>query len=172
MKKLYSSLVALTLCLLMVGTAFAAGSPSAESSAPADVVEIPVANANVTVLDSAVKEGVYNVVTNDTHLTNLGVNTKAELVSSFDLKYEGEVPAGGVKIPVKVETAQAGDYVYILHRQDSVEGKPWEVVGQGYLGADLTINATFKNFSPVAVLVVDSADAAAAGIKAPKTGQE
>lgn len=172
MKKLYSSLLAIAMCTLMAMTALAAGSPSAESSAPADVVDVPVANANVVVLSSVDKKEVHNVVTNATHLTNLGVNTKAELVSSFDLKYDGQIPAGGVKIPVVVETAKAGDYVYVLHRQDGVAGAPWEVVGQGYLGADLTINATFTNFSPVAVLVVDAADAAAAGIKAPKTGQE
>ena len=172
MKKLYSSIAALTLCAMMALTAIAADSPSAEASAPADVVEVPVANANVVLLKAEDKAEVHNVVTNETHLTNLNVNTKAELVSSFDLKYEGTIPAGGVKMPIVVETAKAGDYVYILHRQDSVAGAPWEVVGQGYLGADLTVTATFTNFSPVAVLVVDAKDAAAAGIKAPKTGQE
>lgn len=171
MKKLYSSLMALALCAMMVLPVVAAGSPESDTVAPASAVTVAVADADVVVLDSWVKEEVSNVVTNTTHLTNLGVNTKAELVSSFDLTYEGEIPAGGVKIPIKVENAKAGDYAYILHRQDGVVGSPWEVVGQGYLSADLTVTGTFTSFSPVAVMVVDSADAAAAGIKAPKTGE-
>ena len=58
------------------------------------------------------------------------------------------------------EAAKAGDYAYVLHRMNNEAGT-WEVVGQGYLGADLTVTGTFTNFSPVAVLVVDAADVAA-----------
>lgn len=169
MKKLYSVLLVVALSAAMVLPVIAAPSPKAEAVAPASVVQVAVADANVAVLASDVKAEVASVVSNPTHLTNLGVNLSAKLVSSFDLSYDGEIPAGGVQIPVKVTNAKAGDYVYLLHRS-SVDGH-WEVVGQGYLGADLTVTGTFTSFSPVAVLVVDSANAAAAGVKAPKTGE-
>ena len=117
----------------MVLPVLAAPSPKADTVAPASAVEVAVADANVKVLAADVKAEVTNVVTNATHLTNLGVSTSAKLVSSFDLKYDGEIPAGGVQIPVKVSNAKVGDYAYILHRS-SVDGH-WECVGQGYLGA-------------------------------------
>ena len=46
----------------------------------------------------------------------------------------------------------------------------WEKVGEGFLGADMTVTGTFTSFSPVLVMVVDAAQASAAGVKAPKTG--
>ena len=170
MRKLYSALLVVALSATMVLTAFAAPSPKAETVAPATAVAIAVADADVAVLAADVKTEVASVVSNPTHLTNLGVSTSAKLVSSFDLKYDGEIPAGGVQIPVKVSNAKVGDYAYILHRMNNEAGT-WEVVGQGYLGADLTVTGTFTSFSPVAVLVVDAADVAAAGVKAPKTGE-
>lgn len=172
MKKLYSALLVVALSASMVLPVLAAPSPKAETVAPASAVEIAVADADVAILAADVKAGVASVVSNPTHLTNLGVSTAAKLVSSFDLEYKGgAIPAGGVQIPIKVSNAKVGDYAYVLHRIDGVEGKPWEVVGQGYLGADLTVTGTFTSFSPVAVLVVDAADVAAAGVKAPKTGE-
>ena len=169
MRKLYSALLVVALSATMVLTAFAAPSPKADTVAPASAVAIAVADADVEVLAADVKAEVASVVSNPTHLTNLGVSTAAKLVSSFDLKYEGTIPAGGVQIPVKVSNAKAGDYAYLLHRRS--DNGSWEVVGQGYLGADLTVTGTFTSFSPVAVLVVDAADVSAAGVKAPKTGE-
>lgn len=169
MKKLYSAFLVVALSAVMILPVFAAPSPKAEAVAPATAVTITVADAKVEVLAADVKAEVASVVSNPTHLTNLGVNTASKLVSSFDLKYDGEIPAGGVQIPVKVTNAKVGDYAYLLHRS-SVDGH-WEVVGQGFLSADLTVTGTFTSFSPVAVLVVDAADAAAAGVKAPKTGE-
>ena len=171
MKKLYSALLVVALSAAMVLPVLAAPSPKADTVAPASAVKIAVADADVAVLAADVKTEVASVVSNPTHLTNLGVSTASKLVSSFDLKFDGAIPAGGVQIPIKVSNAKAGDYAYVLHRIEGVEGKPWEVVGQGYLGADLTVTGTFTSFSPVAVLVVDAADVAAAGVKAPKTGE-
>ena len=168
MKKLYSVLLVVALSAAMVLPVLAAPSPKADTVAPASAVEVAVAGADVVVLAADVKAEVASVVSNPTHLTNLGVSLSAKLVSSFDLKFDGEIPAGGVQIPIKVSSAKVGDFAYILHRS-SVDGH-WEVVGQGYLGADLTVTGTFTNFSPVAVLVVDAADVSAAGVKAPKTG--
>ena len=153
----------------MILPVLAAPSPKADTLAPASAVVIAVADADVAVLAADVKTEVASVVSNPTHLTNLGVSTAAKLVSSFYLKYDGEIPAGGVQIPVKVSNAKVGDYAYLLHRRS--DNGSWEVVGQGYLGADLTVTGTFTSFSPVAVLVVDAADVAAAGVKAPKTGE-
>ena len=169
MKKLYSALLVVALSAAMVLPVLAAPSPKADTVAPANAVEVAVADADVAVLAADVKAEVASVVSNPTHLTNLGVSLSAKLVSSFDLKFDGEIPAGGVQIPIKVSSAKVGDFAYILHRS-SVDGH-WEVVGQGYLGADLTVTGTFTNFSPVAVLVVDAADVSAAGVKAPKTGE-
>ena len=159
MKKLYSALLVVALSAAMILPVLAAPSPKADTVAPASAVEIAVADADVAVLAADVKTEVASVVSNPTHLTNLGVSTAAKLVSSFDLKYEGTIPAGGVQIPVKVSNRMSN------------EAGTWEVVGQGYLGADLTVTGTFTSFSPVAVLVVDAADVAAAGVKAPKTGE-
>ena len=169
MKKLYSVLLVVALSAAMVLPVLAAPSPKADTVAPASAVEVAVAGADVEVLAADVKAEVASVVSNPTHLTNLGVSTASKLVSSFDLDFDGEIPAGGVQIPVKVKNAKAGDYAYLPHRRS--DNGSWEVVGQGYLGADLTVTGTFTNFSPVAVLVVDAADVAAAGVKAPKTGE-
>ena len=169
MKKLYSVLLVVALSAAMILPVLAAPSPAADTVAPASAVEVSVAGADVEVLAADVKAEVASVVSNPTHLTNLGVSTVAKLVSSFNLDYDGEIPAGGIQIPVKVTNAKVGAYAYLLHRRS--DNGAWEVVGQGVLGADLTVVGTFTNFSPVAVLVVDAADVAAAGVKAPKTGE-
>ena len=71
-------------------------------------------------------------------------------------------------MPIKVNNANVGDYVYIVHRQSS--NGEYKVVGQGTLNADMTINATFTEFSPV-IIMVGEAPASAAVVKAPKTGE-
>lgn len=168
MKKVYALLLTVALAVTLVVPTIAAPSPSTEASAPASVVEVSVAGTDVAVLPDATKAEVASVTSNATHLTNLGVNTTAKLASSFDVSYSGEIPAGGVQIPIKVTTAKAGDYAYILHR-DSVTGT-WEKVGEGLLGADLTVVGTFTSFSPVAVMIVDAANVTT-GVTAPKTGE-
>ena len=92
------------------------------------------------------------------------------MAAAFDL--EIVIPAGqtSVSVPIKVANAKAGDYAVILHRMDN-EAKTWEKVGEGYLGADLTVTGTFTSFSPVVVMVVDASEVSAAGVKAPKTGE-
>ena len=188
MKKLSSALLVVALSVAMVLPVFAAPSPQATAkpsvavtttttAAPtaAEVAAteakanatVAVAGAEVKVLYTDVHKEVVNVVSNATHLTNLGVSTAAKLAAAFDLKIE--IPAGqtSVSVPIKVNNAKVGDYAVILHRR--ADGQ-WEKVGEGFLGADMTVTGTFTSFSPVAVMVVDAADAKA-GVKAPKTGE-
>lgn len=171
MKKLYSALLVVALSAAMVLPIFAAPSPKADTVAPATAVKVNVAGTDVKVLAADVKKAVAEVASNAQVLKDLGVSTDAKLVSSFDLKYSGTIPEGGVQIPIKVTNAKAGDYAVILHRIESDPNHPWEKVGEGVLGADLTVTGTFKSFSPVAVMVVDASKVSAAGVKAPKTGE-
>lgn len=168
MKKLSSILLVLALTVAMVLPVFAAPSPQADAKAAKNNATVAVTGAEVKVLTAEVLTAVNDVVTNATHLTNLGVSTEAKLAAAFDLKIE--IPEGqtSVSVPIKVNNAKAGDYAIILHRR--ADGQ-WEKVGEGYLGADLTVTGTFTSFSPVAVMVVDASQASAAGVKAPKTGE-
>ena len=167
MKKLYSVLLVVALTVAMVLPVFAAPSPSAEVKTAKEAATVAVAGADVKVLTTEVLTAVKDVVTNPTHLQNLGVSTAAKLAAAFDLKIE--IPAGqtSVSVPIKVNNAKVGDYAVILHRR--ADGQ-WEKVGEGFLGADMTVTGTFTSFSPVAIMVVDAA-AASAGVKAPKTGE-
>ncbi|MBR5595919.1 MAG: hypothetical protein IKW30_00740 [Lachnospiraceae bacterium] len=168
MKKLCSALLVMALTVAMVLPVFAAPSPQAEAKTAKSNATVAVAGADVKVLATDVHKEVINVVTNPTHLTNLGVSTAAKLAAAFDLKIE--IPAGqaSVSVPIKVNNAKVGDYAVILHRK--ADGQ-WEKVGEGFLAADMTVVGTFTSFSPVAVMVVDAAQASAAGVKAPKTGE-
>ena len=168
MKKLYSALLVVALTVAMVLPVFAAPSPQAEAKAAKANATVAVAGAEVETLSKGLFDGVVAVVTNPEHLTNLGVSTAAKLAAAFDLDIE--IPAGqtSVSVPIKVNNAKVGDYAVILHRR--ADGL-WEKVGEGYLGADMTVTGTFTSFSPVAVMVVDAAQASAAGVKAPKTGE-
>lgn len=168
MKKLSSALLVLALTVAMVLPVFAAPSPQADAKAAKNNATVAVAGAEVKVLTAEVLTAVNDVVTNATHLTNLGVSTEAKLAAAFDLKIE--IPEGqtSVSVPIKVNNAKEGDYAVILHRR--ADGQ-WEKVGEGYLGADMTVTGTFTSFSPVAVMVVEASQASAAGVKAPKTGE-
>ena len=168
MRKLTSALLVLVLTVAMVLPVLAAPSPQADAKAAKANATVAVAGAEVKVLPGAdLKEYVEQVAEDATVLTNLGVNTAAKLTAAFDLKIE--IPAGqtSVSVPIKVNNAKVGDYAVILHRR--ADGQ-WEKVGEGFLGADMTVTGTFTSFSPVAVMVVDAAQASAAGVKAPKTG--
>ena len=167
MKKLYSALLVVALSVALVLPVFAAPSPQADAKAAKANATVAVAGADVKVLTAEVLDAVEDVVTNATHLTNLGVSTNAKLAAAFDLKIE--IPAGqtSVSVPIKVNNAKVGDFAVILHRMASGQ---WEKVGEGFLGADLTVTGTFTNFSPVLVMVVDAANASAV-VKAPKTGE-
>ena len=192
MRKLSTMILATALAVAMVMPVFAASSPSgskhhskpaaasstvtaemkeADKTAPSTSVTVAAKDTSVEVLRTDIKQEVTNVTSTPSVMKDLGVNESAKLVSSFDLQYKGTIPAGGVVIPIKVNNAKAGDYAYVLHRKDDVPGYPWEVVGQGVLGADLTVNGTFLSCSPVAVMVVDAASVAATPVKAPKTGE-
>ena len=169
MKKLSSILMVAALTVAMVLPVFAAPSPQADAKAAKNNATVAVAGAKVEVLTTEVMDAVEDVVTNPTHLTNLGVSTAAKLAAAFDLKIE--IPAGqtSVSVPIKVNNAKVGDYAVILHRMNNAAGT-WEKVGEGFLGADLTVTGTFTSFSPVVVMVVDAANANV-GVKAPKTGE-
>ncbi|MCI8287957.1 MAG: hypothetical protein HFH89_09945 [Lachnospiraceae bacterium] len=188
MKKLYALLMAGVMTVAMAVPVLAA--PSREASAPAvsesytsdakgatdlgSTIGLGAANTSAkTIENKAVAEEVVNVTSNAQVLRDLGVSTNAKLKAMVDVSYTGTIPAGGVQIPFDVSgIAKKGDLVYILHRKDSVDGKPWEVVGQAVLGDNLYVTGTFTSFSPVAFMVVDSAQApAATGVKAPKTGE-
>ena len=134
MKKLYSSLLVIALTIAMVLPVLAAPSPQADAKAAKANATVAVAGADVKVLTAEVLDAVKDVVTNATHLTNLGVSTEAKLVAAFDLKIE--IPTGqtSVSVPIKVNNAKVGDYAVILHRR--ADGQ-WEKVGEGFLGADL-----------------------------------
>ena len=167
MKKLYSALLVVALSVALVLPVFAAPSPQADAKAAKANATVAVAGADVKVLTAEVLDAVKDVVTNATHLTNLGVSTNAKLAAAFDLKIE--IPAGqtSVSVPIKVNNAKVGDFAVILHRRADAQ---WEKVGEGFLGADMTVTGTFTSFSPVMVMVVDAANASAV-VKAPKTGE-
>ena len=190
MKKLSSALLVAALSVAMVLPVFAAPSPqatakpsvsvttttkAAPTAAEAKATEakanatVAVAGADVKVLPVAVMDAVEDVVENTTHLKNLGVSSAAKLAAAFDLKIE--IPAGqtSVSVPIKVNNAKVGDYAVILHRMNNEAGT-WEKVGEGFLGADMTVTGTFTSFSPVVVMVVDAAQATSV-VKAPKTGE-
>ena len=169
MKKLSNALLVVALSVAMVLPVFAAPSPQADAKAAKSNATVAVAGAEVKVLTVEVMDAVEDVVENTTHLKNLGVSSAAKLAAAFDLKIE--IPAGqtSVSVPIKVNNAKAGDYAVILHRMNNEAGT-WEKVGEGFLGADMTVTGTFTSFSPVVVMVVDAADAKA-GVKAPKTGE-
>ena len=169
MKKLSSILMVAALTVVMVLPVFAAPSPQADAKAAKANATVAVAGADVKVLTAEVMDAVEDVVTNPTHLANLGVSTAAKLAAAFDLKIE--IPAGqtSVSVPIKVNNAKVGDYAVILHRMNNAAGT-WEKVGEGFLGADLTVTGTFTSFSPVVVMVVDAANVNV-GVKAPKTGE-
>lgn len=139
-----------------------------EKVAPASAVSITVAGTTVSILSDEVKAEVSSVVSNATHLSNLGVNTKAVLVSSFDLTYSGVIPEGGLQVPIKINTGNVGDYAYVVHKR--ADGL-WEKVGEGLLGDDLTVVGTFTSFSPVAVMLLDAEDVEEGVLTAPQTGQ-
>ena len=192
MKKLSSALLVAALSVAMVLPVFAAPSPqatakpskgatttttttAAPTAAEAAATEakanatVAVAGADVKVLPVDRMNAVVEVATNATHLKNLGVNPAAKLAAAFDLKIE--IPAGqtSVSVPIKVNNAKVGDYAVILHRMNNEAGT-WEKVGEGFLGADMTVTGTFTSFSPVVVMVVDAAQATSV-VKAPKTGE-
>lgn len=170
MKKLYNALLVIALVAAMVLPVMAAPSPQAEAKASKANVSVPVKDAKVATLPKSVFDEVKRVTSDTSVLTDFGVSPGAKLAAAFDLKVE--IPAGqsSITVPIKVGNAKAGDYVYVFHRMDNEQGT-WELVGQGTLGADLTVNGTFTNFSPVAIMVVDAAQVAAEAVKAPKTGQ-
>jgi len=182
MKKLYSLFIAGVLMAALVFPAFAAPSPVAEvkpSTSSATVEDAIKAGTTDTVSVEGVSykaaskplyDAVIELAKTAEHMQNLGIAgsnivVKQVVEVSFD---KDNIPAGGVKIPFKVADAKSGDYAYILHRLESGQ---WEVVGQGYLGDDLTITGTFTSFSPVAIVIGDAPSGTGSTAKAPKTGE-
>ncbi len=170
MKKLYALLLTAVLSVTLVMPTMAAPSPSAEVIEAGETVKTTVAGTEMVAPTQEMAEEVVKVTSDATVLTALSVNAAAKLSAVVEVSYSGTIPAGGVQIPFVVSSAKAGDYVYVLHRQ-SVAPYQWEVVGQALLSSDLTVTGTFTSFSPVAFMVVDAADVAASGVKAPKTGE-
>ena len=167
MKKLGKILLVAALAAAMVLPVFAAPSPEADPQAAKDNAVVKVENAEVEVLEKDVHEEVVKVVTSQTHLKNLGVHPGAKMKAAFDLSVEIPANQTSVTVPIEVKHAKQGDYAYVLHRR--ADGQ-WEKVGEGRLGKDMIVMATFTSFSPVAVMVVEAAQADG-GVKAPKTGE-
>ncbi|MCL2052004.1 MAG: hypothetical protein FWG91_09815 [Lachnospiraceae bacterium] len=182
MKRFYALLLSVILIVTLSLSALAnsPAAPSNNNPAPAPVVTAPTV-APVTAVSVAV-EGISTVSASevladhakdlldnkDDFLVTYAIPEAAKLAAVFNMNFDGEVPAGGLQVPIVVNNADAGDYVIVMHRKaDGI----WEVVGRGFLGEDLTVVATFLSFSPVMVLVVDAADVAVQGIRAPKTGE-
>lgn len=179
MKKLYTLLlvVALTVMAVLPVMATTKKSPTATDVTPTTTT-VSTKDVSVTqITDTAVKSMIDTFVGTASNLTALGVDAKAKMLTYMDISYTGTIPTGGIQLPMKITGAKAGDYVYVLHAVKSTSNAnawTWEVVGKGYLSADLTITATFKSFSPVVIMKVDAANANAAttnGNTAPKTGE-
>ncbi|MCQ2550369.1 MAG: hypothetical protein MJ134_10070 [Lachnospiraceae bacterium] len=179
MKKLYTLLLVVVLTVMAVLPVMATTkkSPTATDVTPTTTT-VSAKDVSVTqITDSAVKSMIDTFVGTASNLTALGVDAKAKMLTYMDISYTGTIPTGGIQLPMKITGAKAGDYVYVLHAVKSTSNAnawTWEVVGKGYLSADLTITATFKSFSPVVIMKVDAANANAAttnGNTAPKTGE-
>lgn len=179
MKKLYTLLlvVALTVMTVLPVMATTKKSPTATDVTPTTTT-VSTKDVSVTqITDTAIKSMIDTFVGTASNLTALGVDAKAKMLTYMDISYTGNIPTGGIQLPMKITGAKAGDYVYVLHAVKSSSNAnawTWEVVGKGYLSADLTITATFKSFSPVVIMKVDAANANAAttnGNTAPKTGE-
>jgi hypothetical protein len=187
-RKIYAVLLSLILVVGMTMSAMASGVSGNDKPAPTPeptpepipqavvdaakgaTVSVSGLNAAPVTLDrlNSFKDLLEN--NTDNFNTTYGIPATAQIAATFELKLKnGEsVPEGGLIVPIKVKQAQAGDYIIIMHRKaDGI----WEVVGRGFLGDDLTLNATFTSFSPVMVLKVAAEDVPSGGIKAPKTGQ-
>lgn len=179
MKKLYTLLLVVALIVMAVLPVMATTkkSPTATNVTPTTTT-VSTKDVSVTqITDTAIKSMIDTFVGTASNLTALGVDAKAKMLTYMDISYTGTIPTGGIQLPMKITGAKAGDYVYVLHAVKSSSNAnawTWEVVGKGYLSADLTITATFKSFSPVVIMKVDAANANAAttnGNTAPKTGE-
>jgi hypothetical protein len=183
MKRLYAMLLSVILIVTLSLSAFAAISPPpkpapapapapapvAATVAPVTAVSIDVADVTTFAASVALADHAMDLLENkDDFLVTYAIPEAAKLAAVFNMEFSGEIPDGGLQIPIVVNNAAAGDYVIVMHRKaDGI----WEVVGRGILGDDLTVVATFTSFSPVMVLVVDAADVAALGIRSPRTGE-
>lgn len=171
MKKLYALLLAGVMTVSLVMPTMAAPSPTAQAVDSASTVTSTVSGTAVAAVRQEIAAEAVKLADDSQFLTDLQVPTVTKLAAVLDLTYSGTIPAGGVKIPLVVSSAKAGDVVYVLHRRDDLEGKPWEKVGEAVLGSDLTVTCTFTSFSPVIIMVGDAGALTAAGVKAPKTGE-
>ena len=172
MKKLYKLLLAAVLTIAVALPVMASPSPEADTIEPSTTVSTTVKDVAVETPSQALSDEVAKVTSDAQVLKDLNVSTSARLAAVAEVNFSGTIPAGGVQIPVDASAfAKKGDLVYVLHRQ-STAPYSWEVVGQAVLGDDLTVTGTFKSFSPVAFMVVDSSKVSSSGgTKAPKTGQ-
>lgn len=170
MKKFYALLLAGVMTVAFAMPTMAAPSPAAQVVESAATVSAPVSGASVKALDRNLAQEVVQLSTNAQFLSDLNIPTNVRLVAAFDLNYNGTIAAGGVQIPLNVSSVadiKVGDYVYFAHRREDTPGKPWEKVGEGFVGNDMTVTGTFTSFSPVMIFVGE----APTGVKAPKTGE-
>lgn len=180
MKKLYTLLLVVVLTVMavlpvMATSATTKKSPQANTVTPTTPT-VSAKDVTVTqITDATIKSMIEDFVGNTSNLAALNVDTKAKMLTYMDINYSGNIPTGGVQLPLKITGAKAGDYVFVLHAIKSSNNTwTWEVVGKGYLPADLTITATFKSFSPVVIMKIDAANAnttSTNGNTAPKTGE-
>lgn len=168
MKKLY----ALLLCVVMVvGLSLAAlGAPSPQAIATDSLaaIDVEVEDVEVSRATTNVVWEALGIAENADRLEAFGIPEGAVVASVIQITYADDIPEGGIQIPIKVNEASVGDYAYVLHRNAAGE---WTLVGQGLLGEDLIVVATFQSLSPVMILVVPAEEVAAAGIRAPRTGE-
>lgn len=168
MKKFYALLLAGVMTVAFAMPTMAAPSPVAQAVDAVATVSSTVSGIGVGSLSQSAAAEFVSYGNDEKFLTDLNVPVSAEVAAVLDLTYSGDIPAGGVQIPLVVSSAKVGQTVYVLHRRDDLDGKPWEKVGQGVLGSDLTVTCTFTSFSPVIIMV---ADTNTTSVTAPKTGE-
>ncbi len=157
MKKKLAGLLTALMVLTMGTTAFAAKSPSSETTKPTEtkptVQQQQLLDTNTAVakdvtsptagIDVAVPEGVYGAqVIAAAKSVATKVDANAEVLTVVDVT--GAVPADGL-VTFNVPGVQAGDNIAILH----FNGKQWELIPVESVGNG-TITGKFTSFSPVA----------------------
>lgn len=161
MKK-FAALLATALVMALSATSvFAAGSVALNENVKANVSGTTTENVSVQSFD----ENEYGVTVDTvaaaakTEIMKVAPNaTSAELVGVADVTYEGEIPAEGVAITLKVDGIKAGDKVFVIHYTSADTYEVLEATA-----GDGTVTVTFKSLSPVAIVKYTVEAAASTG---------
>ena len=100
MKKLYALLMAGVMTIALAMPALAAPSPAAASIASGSTVKTTVSNVGVAAPSQELAQEVVNVTSNAQVLKDLSVPATAHLAAVLEVSYSGEIPAGGVQVPL------------------------------------------------------------------------